>query len=56
MFSIGSNVFTEFINSCNVIDGKNIVLADIDRKFIATNSAGNDIKSKYNPEKMLIRF
>ena len=39
-----------------MIDGKNLMLSDVDRKFIATNSSSLDLRSKNNPEKALIRF
>ena len=51
VWSIGLNIFTDFINSCSIIDNKNLNLSDADRKFIGTNAAGLDLRSKYNPDK-----
>ena len=56
IWSITQNPFTEFINSCEIIDGKTIKLSDVDLKFIATFSGGDLKNNPRNPDRSLIRF
>lgn len=49
---------SEFTNGCQLIDGKQLKIADVDLKFIATTSASViDWKgNQRNPERALVRF
>jgi hypothetical protein len=52
--SIGINTFSDSITSLNgFIDGKNMMLSDLDLEFISTNAG--EKQSKRNPEKKLVR-
>ncbi|CAD8105716.1 unnamed protein product [Paramecium sonneborni] len=58
VFSMSVNPTSDFINQCQLIDGKQLKLADVDLKFIATCSASSiDWKGNYrNPERSLVRY
>ena len=46
--------FSNFVNECKIVDGKNLQLATIDRLFIATNF---EIEShELNPDNALVRY
>ncbi|CAD8076826.1 unnamed protein product [Paramecium sonneborni] len=58
VFSMSQNPTSEFVNQCQLIDGKQMKLADVDLKFIATCSASqSDWKGNFrNPERYLVRY
>ena len=57
VWSISSNVITEFSQSTEVVDNKTIKLSDLDLKFIATCAASIEYKGNpRNPERALCRF
>lgn len=56
IFSIGWNVFREFmISGINITDKDKLKPDDCDRLFIGVN-AGNQRKAPFIPEKALVRF
>ncbi|CAD8171615.1 unnamed protein product [Paramecium pentaurelia] len=57
IWSISSNVITEFAQQTELIDGKTLKLSDLDLKFIATCAASIEYKGNFrNPERSLCRF
>ncbi|CAK90105.1 unnamed protein product (macronuclear) [Paramecium tetraurelia] len=58
VFSMSVNPTSDFVNQCQLIDQKQLKLADVDLKFIATCSASSiDYKGNYrNPERSLVRY
>lgn len=56
VWSISQNPFTDFINTCNMIDGKLLKLSDVDIKFIATLSSTDFKGNPRNPERAIIRY
>jgi NLR family CARD domain-containing protein 3 len=54
LFSIPVNAFTDFLNNGNVIDNRNLKLADTDLLFITTNTVMN--KQAFNPDRALVRY
>lgn len=57
VWSISSNPITEFCQTSELIDGKQLKLSDLDLKFIATCSASIEYKGNFrNPERALCRF
>lgn len=55
VWSIGSNVFTDFLTKCKALD-ENFRLKDVDLKLVATLTDPNMAKNPRNPEKSLIRY
>jgi len=55
VWSIGSNVFTDFLMKCKVIDDV-LRLKDADLKWVATLTDPTMAKNPRNPEKSLIRY
>ena len=55
VWSIGSNVLTEFLSKCKILDD-NMRLKDADLKFIATITDPTQSKNLRNPEKSLVRY
>lgn len=57
VWSISSNVITEFAQSTELIDNKTLKLSDLDLKYIATCAASIEYKGNFrNPERSLCRF
>ena len=56
IWAISQNPFTDFINTCAMIDGKLLKLSDVDIKFIATLSSTDFKGNSRNPERGLIRY
>lgn len=54
IFSMPVNAFTDFLNQGNVIDNRNLKLADTDLLFITTNAVTT--KQPFNPDRALVRF
>jgi len=49
-------VFSDIIYNCaGLLDSKNVKLSDVDLEFISTK-AGNQFKTRQNPDRQLIRF
>ena len=56
MCSIGTNLFSEIVNSCkDFVDGKTFKMSDMDLEFVATN-AGTKKNNPRNPERQLVRY
>lgn len=56
IWSIPLNTYTEFCNSCGIIDGKILKLSDFDRIFIATYTRTDKDKNPRNPDRALVRY
>ncbi|CAD8099201.1 unnamed protein product [Paramecium primaurelia] len=57
VWSISSNVITDFSSATELIDNKTLKLSDLDLKFIATCAASIEYKGNYrNPERALCRY
>lgn len=57
IWSISSNVITEFSSATELVDNKTFKLSDLDLKFIATCAASIEYKGNYrNPERALCRY
>lgn len=57
VWAIGTNVFTDFLSKCNMIDDT-LRLKDADLKFIATYTKTDPalMKNYRNPDRMLVRY
>ena len=55
VFSIGTNVFSDVIYNCSNLLDKSLKLSDVDLEFISTK-AGNQFRTKCNPDRQLIRY
>ncbi|CAD8165096.1 unnamed protein product [Paramecium pentaurelia] len=57
VWSISSNVITDFSSTTELVDNKTFKLSDLDLKFIATCAASIEYKGNYrNPERALCRY
>lgn len=58
VWAIGTNVFTDFLGKCNMIDDGTLKLKDSDLKFIATYTKTDPamMKNPRNPDRMLVRY
>lgn len=53
---IGSNVFSDIMNQCNVVDSNFVKLSDIDIETVASNAGKNKMANPRNPERALVRY
>lgn len=56
IWSIPLNTYTDFCNTCGIIDGKILKLSDFDRIFIATYTKSDKEKNHRNPDRALVRY
>lgn len=53
---IGSNVFSDIMNQCNVVDSQFVKLSDVDIETVASNAGKNKMANPRNPERSLVRY
>jgi len=53
---IGSNVYSDIMNQCNVIDSQYVMISDVDIEMVASNAGKNKNPSPRNPERSLVRY